>query len=250
MNFWPQWSPDGKYMAVMTSGSKGTSGYDLVYGEASPLAASQSITVLDAAGAKVASVDLSDKMVACPFWSDDSGTLGFFGATKATDVFPGLRLDSVWAAKVSALPKLPSSAAPSSLVSEKIADFPSGSGHTWYTEAAFVSDGSGVYFRTGSYEQDLVWFASKGKVPVQVLPGRQLAFIIRGKPMGVFEESIVALTPSDGKVLVGLLTGGEFKAFGEMDESDIVDIAGIGSGVLVVRGANAMSVFKMYTEGK
>lgn len=177
MCFYPEWSPDGKYVAMYEvarqAGATGGTTWDqyATYpGEDAPRPVGTSIRVVDRSGKTVRTISAEGKVLGSFKWSLDSKSIAFIATAKPAsapdttkDWIPTeFTWDSVWIAPATvdgAATKL----AP--ITVEKM-------GRVYYAQPmAFDAAGKGVFFQADSDKGGSVWYAAQGGAPVQSVAG-------------------------------------------------------------------------------
>jgi hypothetical protein len=167
-SFVPQWSPDGKYVAVYTSDRKagidGTSAedYDCFLGTAGPLTIAPAITIVDTSGKVVQTVRVEGKYLANMKWSLDSKSIAFVTGDRAAAEenryaemgIPNVQWDGVWTHKIG-----------EGSVPLRIAILtpPAGEGPSFAYPCDFDAAGEGVFYQYGDMENISVWYGGPGK---------------------------------------------------------------------------------------
>ena len=117
--FYPQWSPDGKWVSALTAGRKagatgsGVDAYDVYPAEDGPAATARKLTVKSAVDGTTWVADAGGKLISWPFWSVDSkkvyfmagepGKVGIHGPDVSWDTLHSLDVGSGEVAEIANL---------------------------------------------------------------------------------------------------------------------------------------------------
>ncbi len=167
-SFVPQWSPDGKYVAVYTADRKpGASGtslevYDCFLGTAGPLPVASAITVVDTSGRVVQEIRVEGKYLANMRWAPDSRAIAFVTGDKLSAAenpydemgIPDIKWDGVFIARTDAR------SAPLQVAS---LDTSAASGMSFVYPCDFDVSSEGVFYQYGDMEMNSVWYAAPGR---------------------------------------------------------------------------------------
>ncbi len=210
MSFYPDWSPNGKYIATYTAGRKpdteptgiAPKNYEFYLGEDSPMPFGDSIRITDVSGQLVNEFSITGRILGRFKWSPDSQYIGFVSCPKPdtdkgqsssdtddTDNWeiPSLRADSMWIADITT----------GAIV--RVADLSSltaGKAENVYP-LVFDAQSRGIFYQIiGSQSESYsIWYGAHGQVqPGQTTPAKVsdgLWYEDKGLPL--FDKTTAAL---------------------------------------------------------
>lgn len=254
-NFYPSWSPDGRYVAVYTaprkgsahgpSGTPGTgpgtssdqsgldSQYDIIPGEDGPVNIAPVITVLDRNGNVIKKIQIGSAKLTQFVWSRDSKSLYFLSGTVPQDTespagFPRFDYESIWACEV-APGREPLKVADLAQVRQSLSGQVTGNIDVYIVAPESLD--SGAYFALTSRENSAssLWYASPRKKPEKIADG--LWQLRRSEPW--IQGWTAGLVSRDAEEL-WLLAPGKSNQLASYRQGTSASIAGYSSDILVV----------------
>ena len=225
MSFLPQWSPDGKYIAVYTAKQKPGAAdlpiwerYQVYQGEDSLLPIASEITVMDPQGTVQKSIKVAGKTLAYATWAQNSTTIGFMAGVPrppitGDDGFPSDQRPSAVSYDSAMLADVPGTSQEAVRVAD-LQSLPELTGSPSVNMAFVVPSGKGLFFNAFTEEKAEFWYASRDLPPAKISDGSWQFYGVEP----VYEDSIVGVVSFGSKSAVRL-TGSQGSLMSQFDHS-------------------------------